>query len=109
MLRGEKNNNNNDNYNYNNNSNSNSQKSQPTPESQPPDDNQGEPSARLQHPPWTPLITRVPKAARATCAAVLLSLLKRIISSQTDLEAWDILFSFAPPILSILAKPARIN
>ena len=81
-----------------------SQESQPMPVSQPPGDIQGEPSARLQHPPWTPLITRVPKAARATCAAVLLSILKRIISSPTDLEAWDNLFYFAP---AILAKPAR--
>ena len=67
-------------------------------------DIQGEPSARLLHPPWTPLITRVPKAARGTCAAVLLSTLQRIISSPTDLEAWDNLFSFTP---AILAKPAR--
>ena len=107
----------------------NSQESQPSPVSQSPDDIQGEPYTRLQHPPWTPFITRVPKAARATCATVLLFagakekrlshasrsvgldiilwrilILQRIISSPTDLEAWDNLFSFAP---AILAKPAR--
>ena len=66
---------------------SNPQESQSSLASQPSDDTLDEPSAALHHPPRTPLITRVPKASRATCAAVLLSILLRIISNPANFEA----------------------
>ena len=83
---------------------SNPQESHSSLANQTSNDTLDEPSATLHHPPWTPLITRVHKASRATCAAVLLSIVIRIISSPANFEAWDNLFSFAP---TILAKPAR--
>ena len=58
----------------------------------------------LKHPPWIPLITRIPKAAKSACTSALSKVLKCIITDQTQLEAWDSLFSFAP---TVLAKPTR--
>ena len=58
----------------------------------------------LKHPPWIPLITRIPKAARSACASALSKILKRIITDPKQLEAWDTLFLFAS---TVLAKPTR--
>ena len=57
----------------------NSREYQSTPANQPSDDVKNEPSAKLHPPTWTPLITGVAKASRATCAWVLLNILLRII------------------------------
>ena len=58
----------------------------------------------LKHPPWTPLMTRIPKATRVPCANALLNILVCIVADPNNIEWWDNLLSFAT---SILAKPAR--
>ena len=41
----------------------------------------------LKHPPWTPLMTRVPKAARAICAIALLNILVSIVADPNNRES----------------------
>ena len=65
---------------------------------------EGEQIHYLKHPPWTPFMTRIPKAARAICAIALLNILFSIVADPNNMESWDNLLSFAP---TILAKPAR--
>ena len=58
----------------------------------------------LKHPPWTPLITRIPKAARSACALTLSKILGHIVADKSQLAAWESLFAIGP---TVLAKPVR--
>ena len=59
---------------------------------------------RLSHPPWIALVRRIPRAARASCAALLTQILQRIVASPNNKTAWRELLHFGPVIL---AKPKR--
>ena len=58
----------------------------------------------LSHPPWVPLVNRIPRAARASSGALLLQILRKIIEKPNDKVAWHELLHFGPVIL---AKPKR--
>jgi len=60
--------------------------------------------SKLSHPPWTTLITRIPRAARASVTALLSQILKKIIADPNNKTAWHELLHFGPLILS---KPKR--
>ena len=58
----------------------------------------------LSHPPWVPLVNRIPRAAKASSGALLLQILRKIIEKPNDKVAWHELLHFGPVIL---AKPKR--
>ena len=58
----------------------------------------------LKHPPWTPFITRIPKAARSACALTLSTILGHIVANKLLLSEWESLFAFGP---TVLAKSVR--
>jgi len=60
------------------------------------------PSGKLSHPQWTPLISRIPRAARASCRTLLTQIIGRIVSNPNETSAWEGLLHFGPVIL---AKP----
>ena len=59
---------------------------------------------KLSHPPWVALISRIPRAARASSAALLSQIMRKIVASPNDTVAWHELLNFGP---TILAKPKR--
>lgn len=60
----------------------------------------------LSHPvgPGTPLIKRIPKAARPACAGLLVDILKAVVQTPDSTDRWSELLSFGH---SVLAKPKR--
>ena len=58
----------------------------------------------LSHPPWTRLISRIPRAARANCRLLPVRIIGKIIVAPNNSAAWNELLNFGPVILS---KPKR--
>jgi len=50
---------------------------------------------KLSHPPWVTLISRIPRAARASSAALLSQILRKIIASPNDKVSWRELLTLA--------------
>ena len=58
----------------------------------------------LSHPPWVRPVSRIPRAARASCRDLLTHIISKLVRDPNDKPAWKQLLLFCP---IILAKPKR--